>query len=79
MKKLAKRKDDGTYALLGMMHQCASYFDMDITSECVSHIVHTYLQSINYCTFFEWIRSKEVHLYVTEHCETNLNDEWEGI
>lgn len=79
MKKLAKRKDDGTYALLGMMHQCASYFDMNITSECVSHIVHTYLQSINYCTFFEWIRSKEVHLYVTEHCETNLNDEWEGI
>lgn len=79
MEKLAKRKDDGTYALLGMMYQCASYFDMDITSECVAHIVHTYLQSINYCTFFEWIRSKEVHIYVTEHCENNLNDEWELI
>lgn len=76
LKKLAKRKDDGTYALLGMMYQCASYFGMDITSECVSHIVDTYLQSINYCTFFEWIRSKEVHVYVTEQCESNLNDEW---
>lgn len=43
---------------------------------CVSHIVDTYLQSINYCTFFEWIRSKEVHVYVTEQCESNLNDEW---
>ena len=31
LKKLAKRKDDGTYALLGMMYQCASYFGMDIT------------------------------------------------
>lgn len=48
-----------------MMYQCALYFGMDITSECVSHIVDTYLQSINYCTF-EWIRSKEVHVYVTE-------------
>ena len=57
---MAKEKDDGTYALLGMMYQCASYLDIDITSECTSHIVNKYLQEINYCTFFEWLRSKEV-------------------
>lgn len=60
IQKKAKEKDDGTYALLGMMYQCASYLNIDINSECVLYIVDTYLENINYCTFFEWIRSKEV-------------------
>lgn len=60
IQKKAKEKDDGTYALLGMMYQCASYLNIDITSECVLYIVDTYLENINYCTFFEWLRSKEV-------------------
>ena len=63
----AKEKDDGTYALLGMMYQCASYLNMDITSECVSYIVDTYLDNINYCTFFEWLRSKEVDTLIKKY------------
>lgn len=66
-KRKAKEKDDGTYALLGMMYQCASYLNMDITSECVLYIVDTYLDNINYCTFFEWLRSKEVDTLIKEY------------
>ena len=65
-KELAKKKDDGTYATLGMMYLCASYFDIDINSECVLYIVDTYLQNINYCTFMEWIRSKEANSLIKE-------------
>ena len=65
-KELAKKKDDGTYATLGMMYLCASYFDIDINSECVLYIVDTYLQNINYCTFREWIRSKEANSLIKE-------------
>lgn len=63
----AKEKDDGTYALLGMMYQCASYLNIDITSECVLYIVDTYLENINYCTFFEWLRSKEVDTIIKKY------------
>ena len=66
-RKKAKEKDDGTYALLGMMYQCASYLDIDITSECVLYIVDTYLENINYCTFFEWLRSKEVDTLIKKY------------
>lgn len=46
------------YFRLGMMYRCASYFEIDITSKCVSTIVNTYLQLPNkYCDFFEWMRS----------------------
>ena len=51
-----KKKDNDTYVKLGMMYQCASYFNIDIDSECVLNIVNTYLQHINDCTFLEWIR-----------------------
>lgn len=61
MKEKAKQKDDGTYALLGMMYQCASYLHIDINSKCTLYIVNTYLQDINYCSFLEWLRSKEVN------------------
>ena len=63
----AKEKDDGSYALLGMMYQCASYLNIDITSECVLYIVDTYLENINYCTFFEWLRSKEVDTIIKKY------------
>lgn len=56
MKKIAKQKDDGTYSLIGMMYDCALYFNIDIHSECVQYIVNTYLENTYPCTFKEWIR-----------------------
>lgn len=56
MLKIAKQKDNGKYARLGMLYECASYFDIDIHSECALYIVETYLECIDNCTFFEWIR-----------------------
>lgn len=63
----AKTKDDGTYTMLGMRYECASYFDIDICSEQTWNIVDKYVESINHYTFFEWLRSKEVYNYI----ETN--------
>ena len=65
--KKAKQKDNGKYATLGMMYECASYFNLDIYSDKVSEIVETYVEAINYCTFFEWIRSKEVQKYIEQN------------
>lgn len=45
------------YSQLGMMYQCASYLNMDITSKCVLKIVDVYLTSNKHYEFFEWIRS----------------------
>lgn len=56
MKKIAKRKDDGTYSFIGMMYNCASYFNINIHSECVQYIVNTFLENNYPCTFEEWIR-----------------------
>lgn len=67
LRQKAKTKDDGRYAILGMRYKCASYFDIDIHSEQVWNIVEKYIESINYCIFSEWIRSKEVYNYI----ETN--------
>ena len=56
MYKTAKQKDDGRYAYLGMLCQCATYFNINAHSECAKYIVETYLECINNYTFFEWIR-----------------------
>ena len=79
-KTLAKEKDNGTYALSGMMHQCASYFNVDEHSECVKYIVETYLECISNCTFLEWIRgfnpSEKVIVMDKEFLQENFSDLW---
>ena len=76
--KMAKEKDNGKYAVLGMMYQCASYFNVSIHSECVKYIVETYLECINNCSFFEWIRGFNPDARVTvmtrEYLKENFND-----
>lgn len=59
MKEIAKQKDDGKYAKLGMMYDCASYFNVEITSECVLYIVETFLECIDTFNFFDWIRGAD--------------------
>lgn len=77
-KQLAKNKDDGTYAQLGMMQMCASYFNVDINSECVLYIVETFLECINGCDFLEWIRgfypSEKVIVMDINFLKENFND-----
>ena len=76
--KMAKEKDNGKYAVLGMMSQCASYFNVDIHSECVKYIVETYLECIDTCDFFEWIRGanpeEQVIVMDKEYLKENFND-----
>lgn len=76
--KMAKEKDNGEYAVLGMMHQCASYFNVNISSECVKYIVETYLECINSCDFLEWIRGanpqEKVIVMDKEYLKENFND-----
>lgn len=76
--KIAKEKDNGKYAVLGMMSQCASYFNVDIHSECVKYIVETYLECIDTCDFFEWIRGanpeEQVIVMDKEYLKENFND-----
>lgn len=78
LKKQAKQKDDGTYARLGMMYQCASYFNVNIHSECVLYIVETYLECIDNCDFFEWIRgfnpNERVIVMDKKYLKENFND-----
>ena len=62
--KQAHKRDNGQYAIMGMTYQCASYLDIDICSYQVLEIVKRYLYSIGYCTFFEYLRSKEVNDYL---------------
>ena len=77
-KKEAKKRDDGKYAMLGMMHQCASYFNVDINSQCVKEIVETYLECINTFSFEEWIRGanpdEQVVVMDKEYLKENFND-----
>lgn len=49
-------KEKANYIRLGMMYQCASYFDVDIHSKCVSDIVDTYINDKKPFPFFDWIR-----------------------
>ena len=76
--KMAKEKDNGKYAVLGMMSQCASYFNVDIHSECVKYIVETYLECIDTFDFFEWIRGanpqEQVIVMDKEFLKENFND-----
>ena len=76
--KMAKKKDNGKYAVLGMMHQCASYFNVDISSECVKYIVETYLECIDNFDFLEWIRgaipSERVIVMDKEFLKEYFND-----
>lgn len=78
MYKIAKEKDDGHYAMLGMMYDCASYFNVDITSECVLYIVETYLECIDTFDFKEWIRGanaeEKVVVMDREYLKENFND-----
>ena len=61
----AKKIDDGKYALLGMRHQCASYFDIDIDSEQVQEILEKFFEyGKQYFDFFNWLRSPRVHSYI---------------
>lgn len=76
MKELAKERDDGTYALLGMMHQCSSYLNINIHSKCVLYLIDTYLHNIGYCTFFEWLRSKEVNDLIENYKNDKNNTDW---
>lgn len=56
----AKKKDDGRYAYIGMLHICASYFNIDKCSPLTSYIVNEFLKSKCH-SFFHWIRLKKVH------------------
>ena len=62
--KQAHKRDNGHYATMGMMYQCSHYLDIDFYSDQVLEIVEKYLYSIDYCTFFDYLRSKEVNEYL---------------
>ena len=78
MQEIAHERDNGRYAKLGMMHECASYFNVDFNAECVLYIVDTYLECIKGYTFFDWIRggspSAKVMVMNKQYLQENFND-----
>lgn len=78
MFKIAKQRDNGNYAYLGMLYQCATYFNIDMHSECAKYIVDTYLECIQGFDFLEWIRganpSEKVVVMDRYFLKENFND-----
>ena len=53
---IAKKKDDGRFAKLGMREYCSSYFGVkNPNAECVNYIVDTYLECIDNIEFDTWL------------------------
>lgn len=56
--KIAKQKDDGRMALLGMKLYLAMRFNVDISSKAVDYIVGTFLECIDEINFQEYMMGK---------------------
>lgn len=57
MIKIAKQKDDGSFAKMGMMQYCADWFNVPCMSKCTEYIVDTYLECIDEDSFDTWLMS----------------------
>lgn len=55
MFNIAKEKDDGKFAKLGMKEYVATWFDIDINAPAVLQIVDTYLEYVDTISFDTWI------------------------
>ena len=58
-KKIASKKDDGTFAIYGMknyLSQCASIYPYT-NSECINYIVETFLECIDSVDFHTWLKN----------------------
>lgn len=56
MIEIAKQKDDGSFAKMGMRQYCADWFNVPYMSECTEYIVDTYLECIDEDDFDTWIK-----------------------
>lgn len=55
MIEIAKEKDNGVFAKLGMRTYVAQYFNVPITAPCVLEIVDTYLECIDNIDFDKYV------------------------
>lgn len=77
MFEIAKAKDDGKFAKLGMKEYCATLFDVDSNSEAVLYIVDTYLECIDSIDFNEWLAGNypsRPMIYKRSDLETHYSD-----
>lgn len=79
--QLAKQKDDGRLALVGMKEVCATWFNIKepiINSVCVSEIVNYYLENDFHYDFFDWIRGgitpSSPIVYKRDYLEESFSD-----
>lgn len=56
MIEIAKQKDDGSFAKMGMRQYCADWFNVPYMSKCTEYIVDTYLECIDEDDFDTWIK-----------------------
>lgn len=55
MIEIAKEKDNGVFAKLGMQYALAKWFTVDINAPCVIEIIDTYLECIDNIDFKSWL------------------------
>lgn len=55
MIEIAKEKDDGTFAKLGMKKYTANWFNVDINAPCVTEIIDTYLECIDNIDYDKYV------------------------
>lgn len=55
MIEIAKAKDDGRFAKMGMRDYIAKWFNMDYNSPCLLEIVDTYLECIDNISFDKYV------------------------
>ena len=59
MIEIAKTKDNGTMAKIGMKFYCSKFFGINnIYAESVNYIVDTYLECIDNISFIDWINGR---------------------
>lgn len=57
-KKVAKEKDDGTFAIYGMkkyLSECSNIYPY-MNAECINYIVETFLECIDSVDFLTWLK-----------------------
>ena len=55
MIEIAKAKDDGSFAKMGMRDYIATWFNIDYNSPCLLEIVDTYLECIDNISFDKYV------------------------
>lgn len=61
MFEIAKEKDNGFFAKIGMQKTLADKWQVDTYSECVEYTVDTFLECVDTMTFEEYIETVEIY------------------